>query len=257
MSSRRCPKTRADAGAALVEFALVLPVFALMVFGMAQLGITFAGWSQLRNVVQTAARAASVGALANLPQCGQDAPPGCTLAVEIGLPTGLSPETVTTAVARASAGCSAPLETCSDYSWLDGDYIYHNGAWQLVVNEQSSANGQPLASQVLDLTAFQEGLKAGWACAATDHQGNCTEVATGVTGVAEGALGAAGVAVACRGAPPGSPSCGPGAIVVVCASLPAGDLTGLLPAVHVSTESAFYMETGTATTFSSGDISCG
>jgi len=256
MSSRRCPKTRADAGTALVEFALVLPVFALMVFGMVQLGITFAGWSQLRNVVQTAARAASVGALANLPQCGQNAPPGCSLAVAIGLPPGLSPETVTTAVAGASAGCSAPLETCSDYSWLDGDYIYHDGAWQLVVNP-ASANGQPLASQVLDETAFQEGLKAGWACATTDPQGNCTEVATGVTGVAEGALGAADVAVACRGAPPGSPSCRAGAIVVVCASLPAGDLTGLLPAVHVSTESAFYMETGTATTFSSGDISCG
>ena len=50
-----------DSGAALVEFALILPVFALMLFAMIQFGLAFAGWSQLRNSVQTAARSVAMG----------------------------------------------------------------------------------------------------------------------------------------------------------------------------------------------------
>ena len=52
---------RDDSGAALVEFALILPVFALMLFAMIQFGLVFAGWSQLRNSVQTAARSVAMG----------------------------------------------------------------------------------------------------------------------------------------------------------------------------------------------------
>ena len=56
-----------DGGAALVEFALVLPIFALMLFGMIELGLAFAGWSSLRNAVQTGARLASVDDTAGAP----------------------------------------------------------------------------------------------------------------------------------------------------------------------------------------------
>jgi Flp pilus assembly pilin Flp len=47
-------------GASLVEFALILPVFALMLFGMIQFGLAFTGWDQLRNSVQTGARMAAM-----------------------------------------------------------------------------------------------------------------------------------------------------------------------------------------------------
>jgi Flp pilus assembly pilin Flp len=61
----------AERGAALVEFALVLPVFALMLFAMVQFGLVFGGWDQLRNRVQLAAREASMGTFdcASAAQC--------------------------------------------------------------------------------------------------------------------------------------------------------------------------------------------
>jgi Flp pilus assembly protein TadG len=50
-----------ERGSVLVEFALVIPIFALMLFGMVQFGLAFAGWSSLRNSVQNGARLAAIG----------------------------------------------------------------------------------------------------------------------------------------------------------------------------------------------------
>jgi len=247
---------QAQQGAALVEFALVLPVFSLMLFAMVQLGIVYAGWAQLRNSVQTAARLTSLGAAADLPQCGQLAQPGCSLAVQIGLPPGLEPNLTPVAAVPPAAACTATLASCSDYSWLDGYYIYNAGAWQQAVNDLENVNGRPSSSEVLDKQALSLGAKDGWACTATDHAGNCTELATGLRAATQGALGTSLVAVACRGTPGGSHTCSAGDIVVVCASLPATAFTGLLPAIHVSTQSAIYMETGTATTFDPENLTC-
>lgn len=64
---RRAPLKRSlragarEQGAALVEFALVLPIFALMLFAMVQFGLLFTGWAELRDAVQTGARLAAVG----------------------------------------------------------------------------------------------------------------------------------------------------------------------------------------------------
>ena len=49
-----------DEGSVLVEFALVLPIFAIMLFGMIQFGIIFNGWTSVRNSVQTGARLGSI-----------------------------------------------------------------------------------------------------------------------------------------------------------------------------------------------------
>ncbi len=54
-------RRRDEAGATLVEFALILPVFAVMLFGMIQFGLAFTGWDQLRNAVQNSARSVSSG----------------------------------------------------------------------------------------------------------------------------------------------------------------------------------------------------
>ncbi len=46
-------RSDSDEGSVLVEFALVFPIFALMLFGMIQFGFVFNGWTSLRNSVQT------------------------------------------------------------------------------------------------------------------------------------------------------------------------------------------------------------
>ncbi len=94
-------RRRDDSGAALVEFALVFPIFVIMLLGMVQLGLSFAGWSQLRAAVQTGAQMASVedGGGAEYP-CSVPTPSGssrkaqntaqmvCEIASLIGTPVG-------------------------------------------------------------------------------------------------------------------------------------------------------------------------
>jgi Flp pilus assembly pilin Flp len=232
----------ADDGAALVEFALILPIFALMLFGMIQFGLLFAGWAQLRNAVQTSARMESVGEVA--PQCGDYSPAACTVAVLIGAPTGLtSPSGVVTSVSTNGAACQMTgtnndVLSCNNASWLDGYYVYLNGRWQQIVNAAPSS-----ASQVTDKDALGDGAST-WQCDST-----CTNIATRVNGTANLALGSDydNVAVSANG----------GGQVVVCAHLPVTPFTGLLPKMSVSTESTFYIETGNAGTMNQGGIPCG
>jgi len=263
LTPRRRHRPSSQQGAALVEFALVLPVFALMLFGMVQLGIVFAGWAQLRNAVQTGAREASLGALVTSSQCGPSASPACALALQIGLPPGLSPNLMSSAPLPSADGCTPTLASCHDcpefdgYSWLDGAFIYLSGSWQQIVSSPPCSSQPLLKGQVGDQAAFTAGVAAGWSCSATDPKtGNCTEITTNVKGAAQGALGAASVAMSCV---PSSSKCqaSSGDQLVVCASLPATAFTAFLPAINVSTESSFYMETGTATTFSEGNVTCG
>jgi Flp pilus assembly protein TadG len=87
---RLCRRTSShkDDGTALVEFAIVLPVFALMLFAMLQFGMAFAGLDQLRAQVQLATRAAATGDIAACTEAGQG--PACVAAIEadIGAPAG-------------------------------------------------------------------------------------------------------------------------------------------------------------------------
>ena len=101
---RRCSRPDDDSGAALVEFALVFPIFVMMLLGMVQLGLSFAGWSSLTASVQTGARMASVvdagGSPAACPALGSGYPHGgervatdtakmiCEIASLIGTPVG-------------------------------------------------------------------------------------------------------------------------------------------------------------------------
>ena len=68
---RAAGRGQPERGAVLVEFALVLVVFAAMFFGMLQFGLLFAGDDQMRNRVQTAARMVATGSFADRPvDCG-------------------------------------------------------------------------------------------------------------------------------------------------------------------------------------------
>ena len=78
---RRRSRPGDDSGAALVEFALVFPIFVMMLLGMVQLGLSFAGWSSLTASVQRGARMASVldagsSSAAACPALGGGYPPG-------------------------------------------------------------------------------------------------------------------------------------------------------------------------------------
>ncbi len=87
-----------ERGSVLVEFALVIPIFAIMLFGMIQFGLVFAGWSSLRNSVQNGARMVAIGQLGSYPTgclgldpTYNDTATGnayCTIVTEIGTPVG-------------------------------------------------------------------------------------------------------------------------------------------------------------------------
>jgi Flp pilus assembly protein TadG len=52
--------TRSEDGAAAVEFALVLPILILMLFGIIQFGLIFNQWQQLEHATREGARWASM-----------------------------------------------------------------------------------------------------------------------------------------------------------------------------------------------------
>jgi Flp pilus assembly protein TadG len=53
-------RLRSEDGQALVEFAIVLPLLVLLVFGMAQLGLAFRNYLAITDAARVAARAAAV-----------------------------------------------------------------------------------------------------------------------------------------------------------------------------------------------------
>lgn len=73
---------RDERGASLVEFALILPVFSLLLFGFIDFGLVFGGFISVQNEVNGAARAISINQLS--PGCSGSANPGlCTVEADI------------------------------------------------------------------------------------------------------------------------------------------------------------------------------
>jgi Flp pilus assembly protein TadG len=58
-----------EAGAALVEFALIVTLFLMLVFGMIEFGVDFNNYIALRNGSREAARMGVVNDLSNAPSC--------------------------------------------------------------------------------------------------------------------------------------------------------------------------------------------
>jgi Flp pilus assembly protein TadG len=54
-------KTKNEKGAAAVEFALILPILVMIVFGIFQFGIAFNNWISLTHAAREGVRLASVG----------------------------------------------------------------------------------------------------------------------------------------------------------------------------------------------------
>jgi Flp pilus assembly protein TadG len=54
-------KLRNEKGASAVEFALVLPIFVMVIFGIFQFGIAFNNWIAITHAAREGARLAAVG----------------------------------------------------------------------------------------------------------------------------------------------------------------------------------------------------
>lgn len=66
---RRLRAGREQRGAALVEFALVVTLFLMLVFGMIEFGIDYSNYIAVRNGSREAARLGVVNDLSNAPSC--------------------------------------------------------------------------------------------------------------------------------------------------------------------------------------------
>ena len=74
---RRRPE-RDERGTSLVEFALILPLFALMLFGMIDFGLLFGGFISLRNQVNAAGREVAISQ--SSPSCASANQPSLCIA---------------------------------------------------------------------------------------------------------------------------------------------------------------------------------
>jgi hypothetical protein len=93
---RQEPHPRDDQGAALVEFALVLPLTVLILFGLIDFGFVFHGYNTLRNGVQAGARQASENTFnySGTTSCGGSDPTSmmvCSVVSDIGSVFGVTP----------------------------------------------------------------------------------------------------------------------------------------------------------------------
>ncbi len=227
-----------------MEFAIILPVFALMLFGMIQFGLAFAGWDELRNAVNTGARlAANDEAIPPSSDCGQpstdtDGNLVCEIAFLIGTPADTSPSPVTSIAIEPPQppgqtvslyGCDLRLRSCNSYAWLDGYFVLDNGQWKQIV---SSTNSNPSSAEIPDQQAFDGYVRGQWSC--TSSLGpNCIVMTTNIARQNPGALGSDNVALTLTS----------NAVSQVCAQRQVISFTGFpgLQDIHISTASTFYL----------------
>ena len=79
---RRRSRRDIEEGASLVEFAMILPLFVVLLFALIDFGLVFGGFISIENEVNSAARAVSIGNLSS--GCSTNANPDlCTIVVRI------------------------------------------------------------------------------------------------------------------------------------------------------------------------------
>lgn len=147
----------AERGASLVEFALILPVFALLLFALIDFGLAFGGWTAMRSGVAAGARAASVDYVD--PSCALASNPMiCTVEKRIGSLVGTTGTVaVSLALPKDSNGNSGqvgdPVEVCATAAltsstgltapFLDGRSIHSISEVRLEQTPGTWANGLP------------------------------------------------------------------------------------------------------------------
>ncbi len=111
-------KRRAQAGTTIVEATIVFPLMLMLVFGIAEFGISFTRWNSLTNAVREGAR---VGVVFRAP-C--DPGPVTTLiettVSNFANSSGIDPANITTVVTGACTGTGTQLTVTSSVPY---DYI--------------------------------------------------------------------------------------------------------------------------------------
>jgi Flp pilus assembly protein TadG len=103
----------------MVEFALVIPIFALMLFAMIDFGLVFGGYVTLRGGVQAAARAASVDQYQAPAGCSGNTPTTqlvCLVAARVGNLVGVTSNQLSVGVSLQggqTANGTAAVEICA------------------------------------------------------------------------------------------------------------------------------------------------
>jgi Flp pilus assembly protein TadG len=69
LTSRRERRARGERGAALVEMAIILPIFVVLVFGLLEFGISYNNYISLRQGTREAARQGAVGNFGSTSSC--------------------------------------------------------------------------------------------------------------------------------------------------------------------------------------------
>ncbi len=110
---------RGEDGASLVEFALVLPVFALLLFAMIDFGLVFGGFITLRNGVEAGARLASVDQYTYTGSgCPSSTDPTtemvCNIANRIGSMTGTSSGTLKIGIMYNTGNVDDNVTVCAN-----------------------------------------------------------------------------------------------------------------------------------------------
>lgn len=100
-----------EEGASLIEFALILPIFALLLFGFIDFGLIFGGFITLRSDVNAGARDASVDYVSAACQSASN-PMLCQIEDQIGSLTGVNSSKLQVAV--TNDGTSDAVPTVND-----------------------------------------------------------------------------------------------------------------------------------------------
>jgi Flp pilus assembly protein TadG len=116
------PRRRDERGAALVEFALVLPVLVLFVFGIVEFGRAYSARIQLTSAVREGARAVALGGT----------PAEAADATKDGAP-GLPRDDITVTASTSCTGTTpAPNATVdASYPFRYTIPLFRNGTWTL------------------------------------------------------------------------------------------------------------------------------
>jgi len=113
----RKPLRRDDQGASLVEFALILPLFALILFAIVDFGALFSSYTTMRGGVQASARLASLDQYDSFGgSCGATDPTSemvCTTISEIGGMLATDPGTLEVGICFVNSGTSCATEADS------------------------------------------------------------------------------------------------------------------------------------------------
>ena len=115
-----CARSRGERGAAAVEFALVLPILMMLVFGIIDFGYVINRDTMLNNATREGVRAASVGAsAAEVEAVVKSGLPGMSTAVTVSV-TCLKPTGAACAsyAADATSGGTAIVKVDYTHYWI-------------------------------------------------------------------------------------------------------------------------------------------